>query len=87
MKDGTLKLVVYVGGLNFLAFIVIDVIIGGDALGGKVNHGHYYLNNHGSFTEVSHGVFVYSTYHAYLAMFGLLLAFAAARTLGRRNSN
>jgi hypothetical protein len=84
MKDWQLKLVIYLGLLNFITFLVVDFLIGGDAPNGKVENGHYYINQHGTFTEVSHAVFVYSAIHAYSALFGLVLAFAAGRTLRRR---
>jgi hypothetical protein len=84
VKRWLLKLVIYLGPLNFVAFIVIDFCIGGDALSGKSENGHFYLGNHGTFTEVSHAVFVYSVCHAYSALFGLVLAAVAAKTWKRR---
>jgi hypothetical protein len=50
--------------MNFLLFFVIDLIIGGDALNGKVEGRHYYLGNHGQYTEVNYFVFLYSWLHA-----------------------
>jgi hypothetical protein len=47
--------------INFLLFFILAVYLGGDALGGGVINGHYFLSNHGRLTEVSHRVFVYST--------------------------
>jgi len=84
MKDWQLKLVIYLGPLNFISFLAIDFLIGGDAPNGKSENGHYYLNNHGTYTEVSHTIFTYSAVHAYSALIGLVLAFAAARALRRR---
>ena len=84
MKDWLLKFVMYLGPLNFAVFLVIDFCIGGDALSGKSGHGHFYLGNHGTFTEVSHAVFVYSLCHAYSALLGLVLASAAAKAWNRR---
>lgn len=74
-----LRVVTYLGLGNFLAFIVIDIMLGGDALSGHVLNGHYYLGNHGIYTQVSRIVFIYSECHAYSALIGLALAFAAAR--------
>jgi hypothetical protein len=45
-------------------FVVIALIIGGDAISGHETAGHYYLANHGKLTEVSRMVFVYSKIHA-----------------------
>ena len=37
--------------------------LGGDALNGRVEAGHYFLSDHGRLTEVSQGVFAYSWWH------------------------
>jgi len=60
--------------LNFFLFLLIDVLLGGDALNGKVEDRHYYLGSHGAYTEVSHDVFLYSTVHASLAFVGMFAA-------------
>jgi len=49
--------------INFAVFMIIAVIIGGDALSGKEEGGRYYVSNHGKLTEVSRPVFMYSFYH------------------------
>lgn len=67
--------------LNFFSFMVVAVLIGGDALNGRVSAGHYYLGNHGSYTEVSRSVFIYSACHASLAILGLLALFTTQRLL------
>ena len=85
--DRLLKLAVWLGPVNFLIFIIADLLIGGDALSGKVERGRYYLNQHGSLTEVNHAVFVYSAIHAYSVLFGLVLAIAAAGMLKRKKQN
>ena len=85
MKDWQLKLVIWLGLLNFVSFLAVDFLIGGDAPNGKIENGHYYLNNHGTYTEVSHTVFVYSAVHAYSAISGLLLAAVAGRIWKRRH--
>jgi hypothetical protein len=58
------KILVAVGMLNFVVFIVVAIAIGGDALNGHEANGHYYLNSHGTDTEVSRIVFMYSKVHA-----------------------
>jgi hypothetical protein len=55
--------VVAVALINFTAFWVIAVAIGGDAVSGKVESGRHYLSSHGKLTEVSRAVYVYSYTH------------------------
>ena len=52
-----------VGILNFIAFFIIALSLGGDAVNGKEEAGRYYLANHGRYTEVSRSVFMYSKVH------------------------
>lgn len=61
--------------VNFGLFAAIAVSIGGDALNGTVRNSHYYLAQHGTYTEVSRAVFLYSAVHA-LSVF-LTMAIAA----------
>ncbi|HEY7120805.1 MAG TPA: hypothetical protein VH475_29745 [Tepidisphaeraceae bacterium] len=49
---------------NFLVFVLVASAIGGDALNGYAEHGHYFLRNHTVVTEVSQSVFIYSRWHA-----------------------
>jgi arginine exporter protein ArgO len=58
--------------INFFAFVVVAILIGGDALSGKVEAGRYFLGQHGTYTQVSRGVFLYSAFHATLALLGIL---------------
>lgn len=51
------------GILNFVAFVIVAVAIGGDAVNGKAVGGHYYLASHGKLTEVSEAVYTYSLWH------------------------
>jgi hypothetical protein len=57
--------------LNFVSFFVGAIYLGGDALNGKIENGHFYLANHGKLTEVSEGVYRYSQIHA-LSVFLLI---------------
>jgi hypothetical protein len=50
--------------INFTLFCIVGVCIGGDALSGKVEDGHYYVSSHGKLTEVSPNVWHYSRCHA-----------------------
>ena len=49
--------------LNFFLFLVVSSVLGGDALAGKIDDGHYFLNSHGTFKEVSRFVYQYSKLH------------------------
>jgi hypothetical protein len=49
--------------INFMVFIAVASRIGGDAVNGKEENGHYFLANHGHLTEVTAGVFTYSLWH------------------------
>jgi hypothetical protein len=62
---------------NFAAFVLVGLVIGGDALSGGVEDGHYYVSNHGIHAEVSHGTFIYSRIHTYSVFITHPLAFLA----------
>ena len=51
------------GLLNFIVFVIVSSLIGGDAGNGKIVGGHFYLASHGKLTEVSETVFTYSLWH------------------------
>jgi hypothetical protein len=74
LKRG-LEAVMLVTALNFVAFVVVALIIGGDAINGHSESGRYYLANHGILTEVSEPTFIYSMTHAIsvIVLFGLAL--------------
>jgi hypothetical protein len=59
--------VTYIAFINFMVYIVIFLIIGGGALNGKIEDGHYYVGNHHVYRdrEVSESIFNYSKYHGY----------------------
>jgi len=57
--------------VNFVSFFAGCLYLGGDALNGKIEDGHFYLSNHGKLTEVSEGVYRYSQLHA-LSVFALV---------------
>jgi len=60
------------GLLNFFVFAAIAAYLGGDAVNGKIENGHYYLYGvrtefgHKVYTEVTKRVFDYSRWHAYV---------------------
>jgi hypothetical protein len=75
--------------LNFVIFVAIATYLGGDAINGKVEGGHYYLfgarseSGHKVYTEVSERVFNYSKWHVYSVWVTWPLAMAEAIALNR----
>ncbi|MGI4717993.1 MAG: hypothetical protein ACRYF6_06445 [Janthinobacterium lividum] len=61
--------------VNFVSFFVGCLYLGGDALNGKIEDGHFYLSDHGKLTEVSKGIYRYSQVHgaSVFALIGLTL--------------
>jgi hypothetical protein len=72
------SIIIRVAIVNFLLFIVISLLIGGDAINGKVEAGRYYLGNHGVYTEVNAVVFYYSKIHCLCVWITHPLAILAA---------
>ena len=58
------RLLFWTAIVNFFVFVAIAVALGGDAFNGTASDGHYYLMEHGIYTEVSRAIFIYSTIHA-----------------------
>ena len=52
--------IIAVGILNFVAYGVAATCLGGDAINGRAENGHYFFSSHGKQTEVSEAVFNYS---------------------------
>jgi hypothetical protein len=75
--------------LNGLIFVVLATYLGGDAINGKSEGGHYYLygvrseSGHKVYTEVSESLFRYSKWHAY-SIFILSPVFAEALMVDHR---
>jgi hypothetical protein len=57
--------VIAIGILNFLTFGITAALLGGDAINGRSENGHYYFSSHGKATEVSEAVYIYSRIHVY----------------------
>lgn len=72
---GTLVALAFV---NFLAFFLIALYLGGDAWNGKVDGGRYFLMSHGKYTEVSQAVWTYSWWHVISVCITHPLAFVGA---------
>jgi hypothetical protein len=77
---------VFAGFLNFLAFWVAAVYLGGDAVNGKAMEGHYFLSSHGHLTEVGRNVFTYSRWHVFSVFITHPLAMLCAWLLNRGRS-
>src|SRR6266516_3997378 len=54
-----------IGFANFLLFLTISQFIGGSALNGMIQNGHYFLGEHGRYVEVSSLAYRYSQIHTY----------------------
>jgi hypothetical protein len=52
--------------LNVAVYIALAFALGGDAVNGHVESGHYYLAMHGRLTEVSRRVFEFSRWYTYV---------------------
>ena len=73
--------------INFVAFFIIAILLGGDAINGMIKDGHYYLASHGRYTEVTEGVFNYSRHHAYSVFVTHPVGMVAAWYLGRMSAS
>ena len=45
--------IIALAAIHFVVFVVTIVVLGGDALTGRVEDGHYFLGNHGLMVETS----------------------------------
>jgi hypothetical protein len=78
---------IFIGLLNMVVFLAIDLHLGGDALNGKASSGHYYVYGYQpktgqkGYTEVSEATFRYSKWHGHgysaLVAWGLMLVAGA----------
>ncbi|MBI3151601.1 MAG: hypothetical protein HYZ21_05685 [Chloroflexi bacterium] len=64
--------------INFFLFVIIALTIGGDAVNGSIENGHYYLNGHGKLIEVNYFIFMYSKIHTYSLFVTFPLALLAS---------
>ncbi len=44
--------IVYIAFANFLLFMIMSIVIGGDALSGFVKEGEYFVSDNGKYTQV-----------------------------------
>ena len=84
-KAENIGLVLFVFGLlNFALFVVGSIILGGDAVNGKVDDGQYFVGGKSVYVEVSKAIWIYSYVHVAsvwitwpLAMIGGILFFGS----------
>ena len=60
-------------GLNFLAFIAITLLIGGAATWGYQKDGHFFVDQHGRYVEVSKGLYEFSSIHGIYSVLTVLI--------------
>lgn len=60
--------------LNMTVFGITIMFLGGDALGGKIEEGRFFVSNHGNLTEVSQSVWLFNYYHAIFTVVTIPLA-------------
>lgn len=65
----------WIAGLNFAAFWLAAIYLGGDALNGYTANGHYYICAHGACREVTEALWRYSDWHALSAFVGITSIF------------
>ena len=68
--------------INFVLFVAGTFVLGGDALNGHVDGGHYFVGSHHHFTEVSRAAYWYSAIHALSVV--VTLPIAAVMALSAR---
>ena len=64
-----LNWIVAIALVNFFALCAVSLMIGGTAPNGEVTDGKYFLGEHGVYTEVSWGVWLYSYAHCVCVFF------------------
>lgn len=56
---------------NLFLYLLITPMIGGSAASGRVRNGHYYLGEHGRYTEVSARTYAFNRLHGQSLVFTL----------------
>jgi hypothetical protein len=73
--------VAVIATINFMAFWILGVYLGGDAISGYSRDGQYFLCSHGVYTEVSQTVWRYSYLHTVSVWVTYPLIFISAAIL------
>ena len=58
---------------NVFVFLAVNVFLLGGGVASEIRNGHYYLNNHGRFTEVSRAVYLYADIHFWVTWILILI--------------
>tara|TARA_E500000318_G_scaffold27475_1_gene27676 strand:+ start:233 stop:532 length:300 start_codon:yes stop_codon:yes gene_type:complete len=66
---------------NFAINILLNLILGGDALNGQIYKGKYFLSEHGNQTEVSAIIYYFSLVHTVITFGSFITLFVAGLTL------
>jgi hypothetical protein len=53
------------GLANFFLFLILSALLGGSAANGRIQAGHYFVGEHGKYTEVSSLIFRINQIHGY----------------------
>lgn len=73
-----------IGFINAFVFLAINAFFL-DGVASDIRNGHYYLNNHGRFTEVSRSVYLYADIHFWVTWVLILIgSFAVGRAVRLR---
>ena len=83
-NDDFLKTLVGVGLAIFVLTWFIWFFVGGDASGGRVTRGQYYVNRKGHLIEVSHNAFNYSLWLGYTNDVSFPVAFFSGAYLAEK---
>jgi len=66
-----------IGFINAFVFLAINAFFLGGGVASEIRNGHYYLNNHGHFTEVSRSVYLYADIHFWVTWVLILIGSVA----------
>ena len=75
------QILICVGFVNFFLFSVVAFVIGGNAGGGMIEGGRYYVGTKNHYTQVSYNVFIYSLWHGYCCFVTHTLVFISVAIL------
>ena len=73
-----LSIAIMIGGANFFWCLMLYGALGGDAMGGSVRDGRYFLNNHGTETEVTRALWLVNLWSFRSLLVTFPMAFVAS---------
>jgi uncharacterized protein with PQ loop repeat len=71
VKRATLQVLAAICFVNFPAWCVIAMLMGGTPDSGASGADKFFLSNHGTLTQVSHAIYIYSYVHTMASLCGL----------------